>query len=301
MQQDFYSVLGVGREAADKEVRAAYRKLARKFHPDVNPGNASGEATFKKINEAYEVLSDPKSRKDYDEFGENWKHAAEMRSAGARGGAGPGDFRFFSSGGRSRQSAAGGIFDLFNMAPDGPDLSGYARRQPQRLEAEITLDEAYHGTTRLVAIDSGQGRPRKLEVKVPAGIADGGKVMVRPGSGPEMEIVVKVLADPRFRRDGADLHTDVPTLLLDAVLGGEVRVPTMTGEVALKVTPGTQNGRNFRLAGKGMPRLGSNKSFGDLYATVKVVLPESISEERTYGDDLTTEERRGVVEYLKTL
>jgi DnaJ-class molecular chaperone len=266
LAESYYDILGVARDADEKAVRAAYRKLARKLHPDVNPGDKTAEARFKRVNEAYEVLSDARKRKDYDEFGENWRHADEMRKAGAGGRFGGGSpFDPFGNGGRT--AGLGDMFDLF----------GRGGRQVLETTAEITLEEAYRGTVRRLTIAGPQG-PQNIEVRIPAGIDDGGRVRVRPSPETEIHLLVRVLPDRRFRREGVDLHTDVAVPLLDAVLGGEVEVPTMTGRVALKIPPGTQNGRSFRINGKGMPRSGGS-GHGDLYATVKVRLPESLTDE----------------------
>ena len=296
MDQDFYALLGVPRDATEKDIRAAYRKLARKLHPDMNPGNAAAEAKFKKVNEAYEVLSEAKSRRDYNEFGEHWKHADEIRSSNLGAAGGHGGFPFSSSGGRRRQTQAGNIFDLFNFSQEDVEGNGFGARQQQELTAEITLDEAHHGAERLVSIDNGRGRPRRLEVKIPAGIGDGGRVRIRPDTGADLEIVVRIKPDARFRREGADLHADVPVPLIDAVLGGEVQVATMTGRVALKLPAGTQNGRSFRLTGKGMPRLGSPGTFGDLIATLKVVLPEKLSDDERALFEQLRRSRDGAVQ-----
>ena len=303
MPVNFYDTLGVPKDAPEKEIRAAYRKLARKFHPDVNPGNKDGAERFKKINEAYEVLSDVKTRKDFDDYGPNWKHAEELRKAGARPGeanfsdAGfapgvPGKggrysgydprtgtrFEYFSSGAPGGADL-GDMFDLFGGGSGSRGNGGRAQRRAQEIEAEVSLDEAYRGTTRLLHLERGRGRQSRLEVKVPAGIGDGGRVRIRPENSPEIELIVKVQPDPRFRREGADLHADVPVPLHDLVLGGEAEVPTMTGRVVLKIPAGTQNGRVFRLAGKGMPRLGTPSGHGDILATVRAILPESLSDE----------------------
>jgi len=298
LPDSYYDILGVPKDAPDKEVRAAYRRFARKFHPDVNPGDRSAEEKFKRITEAYEVLSDPKLRKDYDEYGANWKHAEDLRRAGAPAGRpgadfGPGAgshasgfdprtgtrYEFFSTGSPGGPNVSD-IFQMFGM-DGGPfgTADGRARQQAQELEVEITLDEAYKGATRLITLDRGRRGATRLEVKVPAGIAEGGRVRVRPEGGPELQLLVRVKPDPRFQRDGADLATEAPAPLSALMLGGEVTVPTVTGQVSLKVPPGTQNGKRFRISGKGMPKLGTPSVYGDLYVTVKAVLPENLTED----------------------
>jgi DnaJ-class molecular chaperone len=284
MADSYYEILGVPKSAGEKDIRSAYRRLARKFHPDVNPGKASASDRFKKINEAYEVLSDTRTRRDYDEFGPDWKHAGDLRNAGVGAAGGrPQDFGFFSRR-RPGQSDVADIFQMFDFVRAGAgqpesQTGGQASASARELPVEVTLDEAYAGTSRLVTLERGRGRPTRLEVKVPPGIADGGRVRIHLEDGSEIQLVVSVHPDPRFRRDGADLYVDVPVELADLMLGGEAATPAMTGRIALKIPAGTQNGRRFRIAGKGMPKLGTPSQFGDLYATVKAVLPEALSDD----------------------
>lgn len=268
MALDFYSVLGVPTDAPEKEIRAAYRRLARKFHPDVNPGNKEAVERFKKINEAYEVLSDVKTRKDFDEYGPNWKHAGDLRKAGVR-----------QREANSIGADMGDMFDVFGGGAGNRWPGGRVQQPAQELEVEVSLDEAFTGTTRLIHVERGRGRLSRLEVKVPAGIGDGGRVRIRPDNSPEIELVVKVQPDPRFRRIGADLYADVPVPLHDLALGGETEVPTMTGRVALKIPAGTQSGRVFRLTGKGMPKLGTPSIHGDILATLGALLPDPLTDE----------------------
>lgn len=277
MAQDFYDVLGVSRSADDKEIKSAYRKLARQLHPDVNPGDKAAATRFKKVNEAYDVLGDSKKRKDYDEFGENWKHAEELRKAGAAG--------FGRGGGNPFGSGGSSIFDIFNESRgdgDSPfDFFGAGMGGPRRSSVEgsveVSLEDAYHGATRRVSMNSPTGT-RTLEVTVPAGIRDGGKIRLSPDAQTEVLLQVRVLPSSRFQRNKDDLIAEVPVNYLDAVLGGEVEVPTMEGRIALKIPAGTQNGRSFRIPGKGMPKRGSGE-FGDLIAKVKVRLPEKVTDE----------------------
>jgi DnaJ-class molecular chaperone len=286
--QDYYQILGVGRGAAQKDVKQAYRKLARKYHPDVNPGDGSAEARFKRINEAYEVLSDPEKRKKYDRFGEQWQHADDFARAGWQ--AGPyGDF--------GRRGAAG--FDSGPFASEPGDIGsifdglfqgfgGARARRPRRGRdvehpLEVSLEEAYRGTTRTMEMSGEAGR-RRLEVKIPQGVTNGSRVRIAGegeagysgGAVGDLYLVISVRPHKLFERKNGDLHVEVPIPLTVAVLGGEVEVPTLKGKVALKVPAETQNGRVFRLAGQGMPRLGDSAK-GDLFARVQVILPTRLS------------------------
>jgi molecular chaperone DnaJ len=313
--KDYYSILGVPRNATDKEIKQAYRRLARTYHPDINPGNKAAEEKFKAINEAYEVLSDPEKRKKYDQYGENWKYADQFARAGWTQGASPQDFAqgpgrveydFGDFGGTE------GLFgDLFESILRGGGRVP-RRRRGQDIEApvEVTLEEAYSGTTRMIQVEgeevchvcNGKGalqnapcyacggrgrviRPRRLEVKIPAGVKTGSKVRIAGAGGPgtgggergDLYLLITVRPHQIFERRDDDLYVNVNVPLGLAVLGGEVDVATLKGKVALKIPAETQNGRVFRLAGLGMPRLGDS-SKGDLYARVNVVLPQNLSE-----------------------
>ncbi len=310
MGKDYYAILGIGRGATDKEIKQAYRRLARKYHPDINPGDKAAEAKFKEINEAYEVLSDPVKRGKYDRFGEHWQYATDFGDEGRAGATGADSVPYTTI-------EFGGLGDILDDILQGISYRGTTFRRtarPERLEypVEVTLEEAYHGTKRVIEVweevpcsSCGSGgrvvqgtmsqscarcggsgweqRARKLEVKIPPGVNDGSKVRVAgqgrlgpDGSRGDLYLVVKVLPHQVFERQGDDLYLEVPVPLLTAVLGGEVEVPTLRGKVVLKVPPETQNGKVFRLAGQGMPHLG-NTARGDLFAKVKVVLPTRLS------------------------
>lgn len=307
MAKDYYAILGVERNASDKEIKQAYRRLARRYHPDVNPGDKAAEAKFKEINEAYEVLSDPVKRQKYDRFGEQWQYVDEFEGAGQRAEWGP-DKQVFAT---VDFEDLGSVLDdiLRSFAPRGGAFRRVSRTGELEHPVEVTLEEAYHGTRRIVevwdnipcSLCSGAGhgltgkrckacgglgwgrKARKLEVKIPPGVKDGSRVRVAgqgylnpDGSRGDLYLIVKVLPHQLFERKGDDLYLEVPVPLLTAVLGGEVEVPTLKGKVMLKIPPETQNGRVFRLVGQGMPRLG-NTSYGDLFAKVRVMLPTNLS------------------------
>jgi len=334
MAKDYYAILGVNKGASEKEIKAAYRKLARRHHPDVNPGNKQAEEQFKEINLAYEVLSDPEKRKKYDQYGENWQQAEAFeqaqREAASRGGfrtyrTGPGGFERRTFEEVPDLGDFGGLFEgLFG----GRRAGTRTRPRPQpgqdvEYPVEITLEEAFAGTTRLIetqAMDTcptcngagevvGKGacptchgtgvvtRPKRLEVKIPAGVTDGSRVRVAGeggmgfAGGPRGDLFLVTAVRPHdvFKRQGDDLLVEVPVNLLDAVLGGETAVTTLKGgKLALKIPPETQNGCVFRLTGQGMPHLGSSGR-GDLLAKVRVLLPTSLSpRERALFEDLRT-------------
>ncbi len=305
--RDYYKILGVNKNASDKEIKTAYRKLARQYHPDVNKSDARAEDKFKEVNEAYEVLSDPQKRTKYDHLGANyqrWQQAGGtpndfdwsqwFNAAGAAGGGprvrvnygSPDDFGgsfsdFFTSifGNMNANNTSG------NARRAGSTTGGYdpttINGRDIEHDLEISLAEAYSGTARIINKDG-----RRLEVKIPAGAKTGTKVRVRgegnrnlTGSG-DLYLKVKIAPDPRFERQGDDLQIDVPVNLYTAILGGEVRVPTMTGDVKLKIPAGAQNGQKIRLRGKGMPLLKKPEEHGDLYAQLNVKLPKHLSVEQ---------------------
>ena len=296
-KRDYYTVLGVSRSASEKDIKTAYRKLARKHHPDVNPGDNKSEAQFKEIGEAYSVLSDPEKRKKYDRWGHDWEKIEQAQAAGAnfRGRPGSTSYTWSSAGGGAPGSYnfesedLGGLFEqLFGRAAGGRTRVRSAPRKGKDLEqpVEITLEEAFNGTQRTFSIqDSQSGEIRTVEVKIPAGATEGLRVRIagkgEPGLGGaaagDLYLIVSVKPHPLFERDGDDLRVKVPTPLYTALLGGEVMVPTPKGsQLALKVPPETANGQRIRLAGQGMPHLnGSGR--GDLFAEVTVQLPKNLT------------------------
>jgi curved DNA-binding protein len=349
--KDYYKTLGVPRTASAADIKKAYRRLARELHPDKNPGSKTAEARFKEVNEAHEVLGDPKKREQYNLLGSNWDQVRSGAGTGGAGGGagfagdpfGPGGpfagyggagagagnvryefqgadnadfsdfFRMFfggaagaaggpgpaatnattrrtgtatapgatgGAGGDSGGSRRSGrpFDDLFSrLRPDGsagptPRAKGVRRGEDVDVEVDLTLEEAFNGSARLVQVGG-----KRLEVKLPAGVETGSKIRLsgKAGTGKDagdLYLVARVQPHPVFARNGADLTRELPITLGEALLGGEVEVDTLRGRVLLKVPTGTQQGQTFRLTGQGMPRLKGGGS-GDLYAKVKVVMP----------------------------
>ncbi|MFO7166444.1 MAG: J domain-containing protein [Chloroflexota bacterium] len=278
--QDYYKILGVEPTATEAEIKKAYRKLARKYHPDINPGNAAAEAKFKEINEAYEVLSDKEKREKYDRFGRDWQRYQQ-----AGGGF---DWGSYANGGGF--GGMGDFSDIFEQLFGGSvGRSGTFRANGQDVEqeVEITLEEAFAGTQRVIQFHNPNGQPRNITAKIPPGVDTGSRVRIAGEGGPgigggrrgDLYLRIKVLPHPRFERRGDDLYTKATVDLYTMLLGGEVRVPIMGGKtVTLKVPAGSQNGTRHRVAGQGMPRLRAPESRGDLYITLEVALPTHLSQ-----------------------
>jgi DnaJ-class molecular chaperone len=324
--KDYYSVLGLQKTATDKEIKQAFRKLARKYHPDVNPGDKAAEARFKEINEANEVLSDPEKRKKYDELGANWKLYEQAQRAGGAG-AGPGgpfgQWSYAPGGGAGfRTMSEEEVSEMFGGGGDSP-FSDFFRtffgggepprgrtraRNPRNakgrdLEHEIELDlvDSLHGSVQRLGITH-DGHSRSVEVRIPAGVVDGSRVRV-PGEGErgtgtggsgDLYLRVKLRSHPQFERKGRDLYVKVRVPVTTAVLGGEVDVPTLAGKpLRLKVPTATQGGQVFRLRSHGLPTTAKDGQPGDLFATVDIGVPQTLSpEEKTHYEALAALEKR---------
>jgi curved DNA-binding protein len=304
----------VTKASSEKEMKQAFRKLARKHHPDVNPGDKKAEARFKEVNEAYEVLGDPAKRRKYDELGANWRM---YEQTGAQGGAHPYAGRWPGGGGAAGTRGGGGqrtmtpeemaamfgdsqpFSDFFTTFFGGEDPRGASGRRGshgrarQRAgsdvehELDLTLQDAYDGTTQRLSLTH-DGQVRTVDVRIPAGVNDGSRVRVagegEPGVGGaaagDLFLRVRLQPHPEFERKQRDLHVKVALPVATAVLGGEADVRSLTGKpVRLRVPPLTQNGQVFRLKGYGMPVVGHPAEKGDLYARVEVELPTTLSEE----------------------
>jgi DnaJ-class molecular chaperone len=313
--KDYYATLGVGKTATDKEIKQAFRKLARKHHPDVNPGDKAAESKFKEINEAYEVLGDPAKRKKYDELGANWRAYEQAERAGGPNpfagqwnvntGGGQGGFRTMTQEEMEEmfgdQNPFSDFFTTFFGGGFGGGTSARGGRTRSRKgrdvehEIELSLDDAYHGATRRLSLKH-DGHTRTVDVRIPAGVGDGSRVRIsgegEPGIGGaasgDLYLRIRLSAHPLFERKGRDLYVKVPLPVTTAVLGGEVEVPTIAGKtVRLRIPAVTQNGQVFRLKGYGMPAVNKNDDTGDAYARVDVQLPTQLTpEERSHYEAL---------------
>jgi curved DNA-binding protein len=290
--KDYYKILGVDKNATQQQIKKVYRRLARQYHPDVNPGVKGAEARFKEINEAYEVLSDPDKRKKYDELGSSWQQW-QRQGGDPRGFDWSQWYAGEQPGARSTRVEYGDLEDLlgsdfFNAIFGSMGGAGFGRqprnRRGQDFEhpVEITLEEAYSGAKRLLQMDD-----RRIEVTIPPGVDTGSRVRISgeggagPGGGPKGDLYLRIAVLPHgvFERKGDDLYCQVPVDLYTAVLGGEATIPTLKGQVALKIPPETQSGKRFRLKGLGMPNIKNPKVKGDLYADVAIALPRALSKQ----------------------
>ena len=270
---NYYEILGLPRSASHAQIRQAFRKLARQYHPDVNPGNTNAEDKFKLINEANSVLSEPESRRKYDRYGDNWSRADDLEQAASqarRRARGTSNFSWNTN--AAPNAEPGGIFDqLFrHMGQESraPSVSEYP--------VSLTLDEAFRGSTRIMAL----GSDRRIEVKIPPGVDNSSRVHIPDGSRKTVGFNLLITVQPHsvFTRKGRDLFRTIMLPMDDALLGTEVTVETLVGRVALTVPPETQNGRRFRIARQGMPDLNNPNNRGDLFATISVLLPIGITE-----------------------
>jgi curved DNA-binding protein len=320
--KDYYSTLGVAKTATDKEIKQAYRKLARKFHPDVNPKDKSAEGKFKEINEAYEVLGDAAKRKKYDELGANWRMYEQAGAQGAQGFPGGWNAPFGGGGGSGYRTVTedelrdmfGGedspFSDFFQtfFGGEGRRTRGRASRGPRagrdvEQEIDLGLEDAYRGTMRRLSINHG-GQTRTVDVRIPAGVTEGSRVRI-PGEGEQgagggqsgsLYLRIHLAPHPQFERKGRDLYSRVSIPLTTAVLGGEAEVRTLGGQsLRLKIPPTTQNGQVFRLKGQGMPSTDKSAEHGDLYATVDVRLPRTLTpDQRKHFEELQKLETAGM-------
>jgi len=304
--KDYYQTLGVSKDAKQDEIKKAYRKLARQYHPDVNPDDPNAEEKFKDINEAYQVLSDDEKRQKYDRFGSQWKQYQQ------RGGRAE-DFDWSQwatqgqPGGTSYRTVSqeeleqmfggglGGFSDFFETLFGGtggfrstrrtanrPGRQDYRGSRDLEHPVEISLEEAFNGTTRLLTFEDGH----RIEAKIPPGVKAGSKVRLSgqgaggPRGSGDLYLKVRVHPNARYQRKGDDLYMDQPVDFFTALLGGEVRVSTIDKTVKLTIPSGSDSGKTFRLKGLGMPKLGHHEQRGDLYATLQIQVPKHLTEDQ---------------------
>lgn len=308
--KDYYAILGVSKDADDKTIKKAYQKLAKKYHPDVNPGNREAEEKFKEITEAYQAISDPEKRRKYEEVRQNYeawqRHGGQGEYDWSRWQAHPGEGThtrtmtpeefadlFGSAGwGGDFSSTAGGFSDFFStlfgmgsmgQTPNSRRGAHYTQAgQDLELEITISLEEAYYGTTRTIETNA-----KRIQVKIPKGVSTCSKVRLSGqgaqgiGGGHNGDLYLMITVEPNlvYSREGDDLTTEIAVNFYKAVLGGEVTVKTLSGNIALKIPPLTQGKTKLRLRGKGMPRLETPDQFGDLYVQLQLTLPDDLSKD----------------------
>jgi curved DNA-binding protein len=282
---DYYKTLGIPKTATDAEIKSAYRKLARKYHPDVNPGNKEAEAKFKEINEANEVLSNAENRKKYDKYGKDWKHGEEYEKARAQQSQQQQQYS-------SRQSGYGGFggqdySDFFEsmFGGGGPSFNqGHGSRfkgQDYNAELHLDLKDVYTTQSQILDVNG-----EKIRLTIPSGVENGQTIKIKgkgaPGAngGPAGDLYIKfnVNNHTHFKREGSNLYQNVDLNLYTSVLGGEINVKTFDGKVKLKVPPGTKNGTKVKLKGKGFPVYKKDGEFGDMIITYQIQIPTNLSE-----------------------
>lgn len=292
---DYYKILGVDKNATQNDIKKAYRKLARKYHPDLNPNDPSAKEKFQEINEANEVLSDPEKRKKYDEYGENWKHADEFeaqRQQYRQQGGGGGGYQYYSQGfggdtdtfeGFGGGSGFSDFFEqMFGNRGGGGRNAGF-RGQDYNAELHLSLRDAAKTHKQVLSVNG-----KNIRITVPAGIANGQTIKLKGHGGPGMNggpngdlyITFVIADDSIFKRKGDDLYLTVPLNLYTAILGGEQMVDTLEGQVKLKVKPETQNGTKVRLKGKGFPVYKQDGKFGDLIITYSIEIPTGLTQKQ---------------------
>ena len=274
MAKDYYKTLGIERTADDAAIQKAFRRMAKKYHPDANPDNPAAEAKFKEINEAYETLRDPEKRAQYDRFGAGYERVQGFQQQPGRG---------FYTNVDMDGSGFGDILETLFGGAGGRARTRPARGQDIEQPVTISLREAYAGTVRQVTKGD-----RRIKVHIPAGATTGTKVRL-PGEGEggylgaaagDLYLIVQVTPDPQFERDGDDLYADVDIDMFTAMLGGETEISTLSRPVKIKVPAGTQSGQKLRVSGKGMPKLREKDQYGDLYARARITVPKNLTAEQ---------------------
>jgi curved DNA-binding protein len=299
---DYYQTLGINKSASDKDIKNAYRKLARKYHPDLNPNDAEANKKFQQLNEANEVLSDPEKRKKYDKYGENWQHGEEYekytqqqqqsRPQGNYGGQQGAGFEGFGG-----EDFSDFFQSMFGQGGGGSARGRQAKYRGQDYNAELHLGLKESAETHKQTLTV---NGKNIRITIPAGVENGQTIKIAGHGGPgvnggpagDLYIAFVVADDPRFKRNGSDLYATVKLDLYTAVLGGEVTVDTLNGKVKIKVKPETQNGTKVKLKGKGLPIYKKEGQFGDLYITYDIQIPVDLTEkQRKLFEELSKEEQ----------
>jgi curved DNA-binding protein len=290
---DYYQTLGLTKTATDKDIKNAYRKLARKFHPDLNPNDAEANKKFQQLNEANEVLSDPEKRKKYDKYGENWQHGEEYekyqqqqssRPQGAYAGGQSQSFEGFGGEGFGSEDFSDFFQSMFGQSGRaGGGRQAKYRGQDLNAELHLNLKDVAESQKQTLTVNG-----KNIRLTIPAGIENGQTIKIAGHGGPganggpagDLYITFSITDDPRFKRNGNDLYAATSLDLYTAVLGGEVTIDTLNGKVKIKVKPETQNGTKVKLKGKGMPVYKKEGEFGDLYITYDIQIPVNLTEKQ---------------------
>lgn len=288
---DYYKLLELDKSASKADIKKAYRRLARKYHPDLNPNDKEAQQRFQQINEAHEVLSDPEKRKKYDEYGKDWKHADQFEEAkrqqasGGRGfGGGFGGDRSYSYSGSFDEDTFSDFFEQMfggRSRARGSHRGGHFKGQDYNAELQLRLSDIYRSQKQTLTVNG-----RNIRLTIPAGVEDGqtikikghGGAGVQGGPSGDLYITFNIVNDTSFRREKENLYSTEEISLTTAVLGGEIQVKTFDGKVKLKVKPGTQNNTRVKLKGKGFPKYKKESQFGDLYITYNVKIPENLND-----------------------
>jgi curved DNA-binding protein len=281
---DYYKILNLDKNASESDIKSAYRKLARKYHPDLNPNDKEANKKFQQVNEANEVLSDPEKRKKYDKYGSDWKNAEEFEKARQSQGRQQNAYGNYSFGGADDDNFSDFFSSMFGQS-EGRQNSRQTKFRGQDYNAELhlTLHDAYTTRQQTLTVDG-----KNIRITIPAGVENGqviklkghGSAGINGGPNGDLYITFVIADDPFFKRAGNDLYTTVPIDLYTAVLGGELNLDTLSGKIKLKVNPETQNGTKIRLKGKGFPVYKREGQFGDLYVTYTVKIPENLTEKQ---------------------
>jgi len=280
---DYYKVLGVDKNATPEDIKKAYRKLARKHHPDLNPNDKEGHKKFQQLNEANEVLSDPEKRKKYDQYGKDWQHAEQFEQARQAQQQRTGKEKF------SGDFSEGEFSDFFASMFGDTSGGGFRQRQTKfrgedyQAELQLNLTDVYKTHQQVLTVNN-----KSIRITIPAGVENGQKIKIKGHGGPginggpngDLYISFQIINTTKFRRDGNDLHTTVDVDLYTAVLGGEIIIDTLDGKVKVKVNPETQNGSKIKLKGKGFPLYKKEAEFGDLVITFHIKTPTNLTDEQ---------------------